>query len=427
MSVRDKSERYRILNAAKRARGLYTAEKQALVFVADAQTMQEGVCRKALKGGADYGYSTRTVQWGLHGRRRDSKTEYPGLIARKIVSASGNLKGGRAPGGIGLPVTYTIDFDVLLTFVPEIDDPDPNDDNDASVKGEPNGEPKSEPNDEPLGEPSSEKGETLGETKGVQGHTRSCSSLSSSLSTSTNASGEPAVGQGEDSERLVVGGAEKRTTSSPLPPSGESAQTPPRLIKTAGCPKTSSPAVGIFDHLPETKERENQQPPRESQEPRADRRVSSVEIRREFQSVFDRVNAEAGKRYKDRQPMRDIALEAGSVLKQSQPLWTEITEMCRKRGANTVLCDWENFLVKDDHTTTEAGHGEVQRTWLLRDFLNKYADAVPEPEASPVPAPTVAEISKPEPVAESKPALILSEKEKFVIAAAIMDEIRAKP
>jgi hypothetical protein len=40
--VLTKNERYEILRLAKRARGLYTAEKQALFFIADAQTMQEG-------------------------------------------------------------------------------------------------------------------------------------------------------------------------------------------------------------------------------------------------------------------------------------------------------------------------------------------------------------------------------------------------
>jgi hypothetical protein len=64
---------------------------------------------------------------------------FPGLLARKIVSASGNIKGGRALGGRGLRVTYTINRDVLLTYHPDYLAPE-------------NPEQKGKQNDEQYGE-----------------------------------------------------------------------------------------------------------------------------------------------------------------------------------------------------------------------------------------------------------------------------------
>jgi len=163
-----KDERYEIRRLALRARGLSRAEKQALNFISDAQTMKDGVCRKALKGIEDYGNGVRSAQRGLHGRRRKRKDgtrylEYPGLIARGLVEASGHITGGRTMGGEGLVPTYIINRDVLLTYVPETEDPPPE-------KGDPKGEP---PGDEPK------KDDPLGDPLGDQVPTSSYSSLSS--------------------------------------------------------------------------------------------------------------------------------------------------------------------------------------------------------------------------------------------------------
>jgi hypothetical protein len=116
-------KRWEIYRLAKAARGLSTTEKRALIFIAEAQTMTDGVCKKAAHGAEDFGTSVRDFRRGIHGRKRKDGTQiFPGLTARGIVSASGNLKGGRSLGGNGLPVTYTINKDVLLTFVPEESD-----------------------------------------------------------------------------------------------------------------------------------------------------------------------------------------------------------------------------------------------------------------------------------------------------------------
>jgi hypothetical protein len=203
-----KEERWEILRLAKRARGLTVAEQQALVFVADALTMQGGVCCKALSTGKGYGYSLRNLQWGLHGKKRDGKTEYIGVVARGIVIASGNIKGGRAAGGRGLPATYTIDRDVLLTYVPEIDDPDPKGD---GKKGGPYPDPQPK-RDETMGETYHEtKGETLpkkGETKDDLMHTSSCSSSlppsSANVTGSTEAAAAASAPTGEPSLTTTI-------------------------------------------------------------------------------------------------------------------------------------------------------------------------------------------------------------------------------
>ena len=181
-----KNERYEVRRLALRARGLSRAEKQALDFISDAQTMRDGVCRKALKGAEDYGIGIRYVRYGLHGRRRKqkdgtSRLEYPGLIARGIVEVSGHIEGGRTLGGGGLTPAYTINVEALLKFIP---DGSEGDDDTPTEKGEPKAEPKAEPispkdnqisllepekgepNAEPIGISEQKEGGTIGGTIG---------------------------------------------------------------------------------------------------------------------------------------------------------------------------------------------------------------------------------------------------------------------
>src|SRR5271170_5227465 len=106
-----KDKRYEIRRLALRARGLSRADKQALTFISHAQTMKDGGCRKACNAIGDYGIWVRSGQRGLHGRRRKRKDgsrylEYPGLIGRGLVEASGHITGGRTMGGEGLVPTY---------------------------------------------------------------------------------------------------------------------------------------------------------------------------------------------------------------------------------------------------------------------------------------------------------------------------------
>src|SRR5579872_5649321 len=100
---RTKAERWEVRRLAKRVRGLYTAEQQALNFVAEAQTQSRGVCSQSIREhAADYGYLNRNIQWGLHGKKLKGKPVYPGLLVRGIVYLAGGYpSGGRAAGGAG--------------------------------------------------------------------------------------------------------------------------------------------------------------------------------------------------------------------------------------------------------------------------------------------------------------------------------------
>ena len=131
-----KDERYENKRLSRRTRGLHSAEKQALEFIADAQTMQNGVCSRALTTGADTGVHVRTLQRGIHGRPR-GKYGYPGLLARGIVYVTGGYpKGGLAPGGNGLTPAYAINRDRMMDFIPEVGD----DSKPPQEKGDPKGD-----------------------------------------------------------------------------------------------------------------------------------------------------------------------------------------------------------------------------------------------------------------------------------------------
>jgi len=125
MTTLTKDERYQLKRLAARGRGLHRPEKQALAWIADVQTMQDGVCRKTLTSAEDLGYDRKSIQRGIHGKRRNGRIEYPGLLVRGIVSVSGYVNGGRAPGGRGLTPAYVINRDVLLTYIPGVEDDAP--------------------------------------------------------------------------------------------------------------------------------------------------------------------------------------------------------------------------------------------------------------------------------------------------------------
>jgi hypothetical protein len=126
---RTMDERLRVHRNAKKARGLHKTEQQTLLFIADAAIKRRGVCSQSLRSHVgDYGYSRRSLQYGLRGRmsrERKGEWEYIGLLARGIVYlAGGHPKGGRNAGGVGLVPEYAINFDVLLQYVPESTPPE---------------------------------------------------------------------------------------------------------------------------------------------------------------------------------------------------------------------------------------------------------------------------------------------------------------
>lgn len=378
MSALTKDERYEIYRLTKRARGLNKAEKQALVFIGEAQTMQDGVCRKALKSVEDFGFGVRQTRFGLHGRRRNGKIEFPGLLARGIVSAVRNQKGGRAPGGHGLPTAYAINRDVLLTFIPDIDDP-----------------PEK---DEPKGEPSSKKDEPLGEPKEELMPPRSCSSLSSSLTLNNCPSVEPA---GEGSEGHVVDADGEAPSQSPAagsgafplyPPSGngsnaagaEMPAAPTDFLVLPPFAEASGPTRSSGDENDKSKDagRENQ-PLSESpdQEDRADqiisaarqrqldRKASVAEIYRDFKAVFDRLIRE-----------EKIGL---TWIPPKESHKQKAADLYRVIGRDVALRAWEKFLIEGgDHEVPqweldeESGERityQEQRTWLLLCFVNEHS------------------------------------------------------
>jgi hypothetical protein len=344
MTPLTKDERWEIYRLAKQARGgLYTAEKQALVFISDAQTMQNGVCSKALENGADLGYSRRALQWGIHGKHRNGKVEYPGLLARGIVSASGYVKGGRAPGGKGLTATYSINCDVLLTFVPEVDDDSP------IKKGETLGETLSETLSETLGETLSETlGETSskkGETKGDLMHTRS---YSSSLT-------PPSIREASDPPGESSSEAREGKGEMPVVVVGEASAQ--REDESQRLGQKKSEAVSI--------EEQHDRLIAASRARQLDRNQTDAEIYRDYKAVYDQ-------------------LKRNNPLQASKKHRHDAANLYRAIGREAALEKWRYFLVNEDHDTTtgieifdeESGaptgrfySEDVERTWLLHDFV----------------------------------------------------------
>ena len=384
-----KDERYRIARLAKRVRGLYSAEQQSLHFVAEAQTMERGVCSQALKRhAADYGYNKRHLQCGIHGRRRNGKLEYPGLLARGIVFVVGGYpKGGLAPGGQGLTPDYAINLEVMMTFIPEIDDeypnppasPNPSEPVETPQKGDTMGEPK--------GEPFSRKGEPKGELMPT-------SSLSSSLGTVPTVQ-RAASDVGAESERCNVETVDDDGKIFVLPggfcvsPSVKSVSA----VNPSASPSSTSgespipPGAQEGTPNPESVHGEKQsQPQIENPEDAADQIIASVrqrqlsrkasvsEIYHDFKAVFDRLTLE-----------RQILLDWTPPPKAHQ---TKAAEFYRAVGRDIALQAWEQFLVNGEHDipqkqfndeTGEEYTAMVQRTWLLLCFVNEQPDCAAQP------------------------------------------------
>jgi hypothetical protein len=102
-----------LFRLAKKARGLASAEKQALVCIADACSMRDGICRKSVKTHhEEHGCAIRSFRYGVRGRQRKNGTDYfPGLVRRGIVSV---VSGGTPKDGV--PTVYRINEHALRAF-----------------------------------------------------------------------------------------------------------------------------------------------------------------------------------------------------------------------------------------------------------------------------------------------------------------------
>jgi hypothetical protein len=91
-----------LFRLAKKAAGLAAPEKRAIIAIADACSMADGVCRKSiLTLSEEWGFPERSIRYGIRGRQRKDGTEYfPGLLKRGIVSAVERE---------GMPTIYAID------------------------------------------------------------------------------------------------------------------------------------------------------------------------------------------------------------------------------------------------------------------------------------------------------------------------------
>lgn len=98
-----------LFRLAKKATGLAPAEKHALIAIADACSMADGVCRKSLETlRQEWDFKKRVLLYGVTGRKRKDGTYcYPGLIARGIVKALRRE---------GMPTVYTVDQDRLQSY-----------------------------------------------------------------------------------------------------------------------------------------------------------------------------------------------------------------------------------------------------------------------------------------------------------------------
>jgi hypothetical protein len=363
-----KDERYRIARLARQVRGLYRAEKQALAFIAETQTMQNGVCSKALTSGEDFGYHRKSIQRGLHGRQRNGKTEYPGLLARGIVYLTGGYpKGGRAPGGDGLTPAYVINLEVLMTFIPERDvaeQPKPPEPEVAKKKVDPLVDPNMDPlekNVDPYVDHGSNK--------------FSSSSLGASHLDDERATGvdfnEPSETSSDKGEvprenLVVVDGREAPKNHRVIGPNDSSSSAPP----TPPFLKTSSVAVVGSDLVESSGEEEktNTKTTGTKTTGRGNQPRSEAEIIARFEMVFNRVKDETGKRWADRQIQRDIELDSDAVFRTTARQCKEVVEFCRALGNEKALAMWEDFLVGVNHAVNTSDNSP-QRTWYLKDFV----------------------------------------------------------
>jgi len=385
-----KDERWQIKRLAARVRGLYRTEKQALAFIAETQTMQNGVCSKALTNGEDFGYHRKSMQRGIHGRQRNGKVEYPGLLTRGIVHVTGgHPKGGRAPGGVGLTPAYAINVDVLLSFIPEVDDLDL----DPSEK---NVDPLVDPNMDPL-------------RKNMDPYVdlMDTSSLSSSLTNLHLPSDQREARADAKSEEIDDDGEthfaiqpEFRADVSPVLPSDDS-QAISRTSGTGLEEKTNVKNSGQEDL--ESRSDAIIAAVRRRQ---IERKMTDAAIFREYKAVFDRLRKEFKAKYEfepksfhENEPHpAGLTFTGGTQKYAENPVWAAMPEGCgienglkantthcreaaelyRTIGHEAALAQWEDFLVNEDHTTTErvTDNGmnfytlcDVERTWLLHDFV----------------------------------------------------------
>ncbi len=364
-----KDERYRIARLAKQVRGLYRDEQKAVHFVAEAQTMERGVCSQSLKKhAADYGYTLRQLQWGFHGRRREGKIVIPGLLARGIVFVTGGYpNGGLAPGGQGLTPDYAINLKWMLRYIPEVDD------SDFSKSPEPSGPvetpQKDEPKDEPRGEPFAKKDEPRDDLMRT-------SSLNSSLSPELNVIPDPTPSgaskegrEGQSSQDVVVVGGEtpshRAINSYSGAPGVSSASSPSSAGKAPASPVSSSKespvapgaAGGQGNTNPVGSGRKNQ-----------DETQSENRIIAEFEDIFDRVKSQAGTLWSKRTLQREIELQADAVFNTTKPQCKKVAEFYRAVGGEKTLAMWEEFLVTVNHAVNTSDDSP-QRTYYLTDFL----------------------------------------------------------
>jgi hypothetical protein len=318
---------------------LYRAEKQALAWIADVQTMQNGVCCKALTSGEDLGFHRKSIQRGIKGRHRDGKLEYPGLLARGIVSVSGHVKGGRAPGGHGLTAVYTINRTELLKYIPEVDD-------------DPKSPKKVDPNVDPL-------------SKNVNPYLdlMPTSFLSSSLNNTAAADAPSRQASAEAADDDVVVDGDIRIFPTQSPSDGSSSPFRPPLGGNG------SNAARAFSKSTASQESRGESTDRiiaTTRQRQLERRMPDDEIYREYKAVFD-----------------NLIREKKICLTWTPPKNThrkKAADLYRAIGRKAALAKWEEFLVEGDHDVPQRVFDEEadkeititeQRTWLLLAFVTE--------------------------------------------------------
>jgi hypothetical protein len=208
----------------------------------------------------------------------------------------------------------------------------------------------------------------------------------------TNLSGNLTCNQSGEPDRLVTTPVVVAESSgAPLADTGYSPLRAPDWIeRDFRTSQGNSPDE--YGELPcEARGEENQSQKRPQENYQSSSPLSESAIIREYEDVFNRVAAEASKPRKERQSDRDITLQCDSVFRVTEKHRREAVDMYRALGREETLPKWESFLVNDDHTATEpvwypsnsdepdSSEGrwigdEVQRTWLLHDFVVKYGD-----------------------------------------------------
>jgi hypothetical protein len=328
--------------------------------------MQRGVCSKAIPKGEELGYCDRNLQWGLHGKHRkqkdgSQKLEYPGLLVRGIVFVvGGHPRGGLAPGGGGLTPDYAINRDVMLTFIPDGDQPSKNPD---PEKGDTMGVTM----DETKGETFSKRGET----KGVHAHPSSpSSSLNPSAAGAKTEERSPRAPQAFDpaNEKSNLVDVVGETADIPLyPPSGAGIgagnEEGVHRVELAAASGSDTPIYFA-----------GTDPDDGLQRLQADMHLTTPQICAEFKNVFDQLRQR-----------RVIDLIWKTPLPKHQKF---AAYYFKSVGRDVALAKWGEFLPRDNHEVTQPiyhqddddytgetrrviGSDEVQQDWLLYLFLKE--------------------------------------------------------